>query len=311
MTCHCERIAEIGGVLRRAHRLRWPDPDSCAMQRNPSTVSWIGDCRRRQTILVCSSIRGTDRPRSRQRKARRPSVVAGSVAAAAAGADCVGTTLYGYTEPTGGALCFSWPLLANMTRDLKVPIMAEGHISSPEEARRAVDEGLRIVHHRNWKLKASLRKSAQLKSSPSRKIVRRRKNAAIAIVDCARSCDANPGWLDSLAARDMQNIRDRPDQAGDDSVAALTCRGGRLRGIADFANGPYQPGLDRGPADIHANQAMPAMMRRLLLGSINWRAPAMPLPNVPMPAWQNPWAKESPTSSIFSIHRQYSFRRFD
>lgn len=62
-------------------------------------------------------------------------------AAAAAGADCVGTTLYGYTERSGHHRSFSWQLLAEMRRRLGVPIMAEGHIVSPEDARRAVDRG--------------------------------------------------------------------------------------------------------------------------------------------------------------------------
>jgi glucokinase-like ROK family protein len=61
--------------------------------------------------------------------------------AAAAGADCVGTTLYGYTEQTSGHHAFSWQLLAQMKQRLSVPIMAEGHISTPEEARRAVADG--------------------------------------------------------------------------------------------------------------------------------------------------------------------------
>jgi len=64
-----------------------------------------------------------------------------AVTAAAAGADCVGTTLYGYTEQTRGHHGFSWQLLAQMKQRLSVPIMAEGHISTPEEARRAVADG--------------------------------------------------------------------------------------------------------------------------------------------------------------------------
>ena len=64
-----------------------------------------------------------------------------AMAAAAAGADCVGTTLNGYTEHTRNNTGFSWPLLVQMSRQLDVPIMAEGHISTPEEARRAVDAG--------------------------------------------------------------------------------------------------------------------------------------------------------------------------
>ena len=62
-------------------------------------------------------------------------------AAAAAGADMVGTTLNGYTEQTGNHDSFNWPLLAGMVRQIRVPVIAEGHISSPEEARRAVSAG--------------------------------------------------------------------------------------------------------------------------------------------------------------------------
>ncbi len=64
-----------------------------------------------------------------------------AIAAADAGADCVGTTLYGYTEQTRNGDSFSWRLLAEMKERLRVPIMAEGHLSTPEEARRAVDAG--------------------------------------------------------------------------------------------------------------------------------------------------------------------------
>jgi len=64
-----------------------------------------------------------------------------AIAAAEAGADCVGTTLYGYTERTRNHHTFSWPLLAQLKQHLRVPIMAEGHISTPEEARRAIAGG--------------------------------------------------------------------------------------------------------------------------------------------------------------------------
>ena len=64
-----------------------------------------------------------------------------ALAAAAAGADSVGTTLNGYTEDTRDNQTFSWPLLVQMAKQLDVPIMAEGHISTPEDARRAIDGG--------------------------------------------------------------------------------------------------------------------------------------------------------------------------
>ena len=64
-----------------------------------------------------------------------------AMAAAAAGVDCVGTTLNGYTESTRGNDSFSWGLLAHLSSHLHLPIMAEGHISTPAEARRAIDGG--------------------------------------------------------------------------------------------------------------------------------------------------------------------------
>jgi predicted NBD/HSP70 family sugar kinase/putative N-acetylmannosamine-6-phosphate epimerase len=64
-----------------------------------------------------------------------------AVVAKNAGADMVGTTLNGYTEQTRGTASFSWHLLADMVRQIHVPVIAEGHISSPEEARRALSIG--------------------------------------------------------------------------------------------------------------------------------------------------------------------------
>ncbi|MDE3148473.1 MAG: putative N-acetylmannosamine-6-phosphate 2-epimerase [Acidobacteriota bacterium] len=64
-----------------------------------------------------------------------------AVAAAEAGADFAGTTLNGYTEETRHIHSFNWPLLAEMVRQTRIPIIAEGHISTPAEARRAVAEG--------------------------------------------------------------------------------------------------------------------------------------------------------------------------
>ncbi|MGB8478929.1 MAG: putative N-acetylmannosamine-6-phosphate 2-epimerase [Acidobacteriaceae bacterium] len=62
-------------------------------------------------------------------------------AAAAAGADMIGTTLHGYTEQTQDARGFSWSKLADIIRETGRPVVAEGHISTPEEARRAIMSG--------------------------------------------------------------------------------------------------------------------------------------------------------------------------
>lgn len=66
-------------------------------------------------------------------------------AAAAAGADAVGTTLSGYTpySPTQNGPDLT--LVARLVRDLSVPIFAEGRIGSPEEARQALEMGATFV----------------------------------------------------------------------------------------------------------------------------------------------------------------------
>ncbi|MGC1871414.1 MAG: putative N-acetylmannosamine-6-phosphate 2-epimerase [Acidobacteriaceae bacterium] len=62
-------------------------------------------------------------------------------AAAAAGADMIGTTLHGYTEQTAHAQGFSWSLLDDMIRETGRPVVAEGRISTPDDARRAITAG--------------------------------------------------------------------------------------------------------------------------------------------------------------------------
>lgn len=64
-----------------------------------------------------------------------------AMAAAAAGVDCVGTTLYGYTDETRGHDTFGWPLLKQLRQQISVPIIAEGRIAAPKQARRAIDGG--------------------------------------------------------------------------------------------------------------------------------------------------------------------------
>lgn len=62
-------------------------------------------------------------------------------AAAQAGADLVGTTLYGYTEATQDQTPPGWDLLTQMVTRLTVPCICEGGIASPAMARAAIDRG--------------------------------------------------------------------------------------------------------------------------------------------------------------------------
>jgi N-acylglucosamine-6-phosphate 2-epimerase len=66
-------------------------------------------------------------------------------AAVDAGADIVGTTLYGYTAATNNYSPPSWQLLEEMVDELNVPVICEGGISSPEMAKKALDLGADAV----------------------------------------------------------------------------------------------------------------------------------------------------------------------
>ncbi|WP_008314696.1 N-acetylmannosamine-6-phosphate 2-epimerase [Leptolyngbya sp. PCC 6406] len=67
--------------------------------------------------------------------------LAAAQAAQAAGADIVGTTLYGYTETTQHCIPPSFDLLAEMVQALTVPCICEGGIATPSEAKTALEKG--------------------------------------------------------------------------------------------------------------------------------------------------------------------------
>jgi N-acylglucosamine-6-phosphate 2-epimerase len=64
-----------------------------------------------------------------------------ALAAEDAGADAVATTLYGFTPDTAGARAVNWELVEKLARTMRVPVIVEGHITVPEEVRRAFDAG--------------------------------------------------------------------------------------------------------------------------------------------------------------------------
>ncbi len=68
-----------------------------------------------------------------------------AIAAVAAGADLVGTTLYGYTAATQHQSPPSFELLAEMVKQLSVPVICEGGIASPDQAKQAIDLGAYAV----------------------------------------------------------------------------------------------------------------------------------------------------------------------
>jgi N-acylglucosamine-6-phosphate 2-epimerase len=68
-----------------------------------------------------------------------------AIAAESAGADCVGTTLYGYTAETQDLSPPGFDLLTSLVRQLSVPVICEGGISSPQMAHRALELGAYTV----------------------------------------------------------------------------------------------------------------------------------------------------------------------
>ncbi|MBS1799541.1 MAG: putative N-acetylmannosamine-6-phosphate 2-epimerase [Acidobacteria bacterium] len=63
------------------------------------------------------------------------------IAAAEAGVDLIGPTLNGYTEATKNSAGFDWKLLRDLQTKTGRPVIAEGRINTPEDARRAIEEG--------------------------------------------------------------------------------------------------------------------------------------------------------------------------
>jgi len=68
-----------------------------------------------------------------------------AIAASRAGADLIGTTLYGYTAATKHQTPPGFDLLAQMVAAIDVPIICEGGIASPQMARHAMTLGAYAV----------------------------------------------------------------------------------------------------------------------------------------------------------------------
>lgn len=62
-----------------------------------------------------------------------------------AGADIVGTTLFGYTAETKTSAPPGWELLTQIIENLDIFVICEGGISSPEMAKKALDLGADAV----------------------------------------------------------------------------------------------------------------------------------------------------------------------
>lgn len=68
-----------------------------------------------------------------------------AIAAADAGADLIGTTLYGYTAATQHFNPPGFDLLSELVKKLEIPIICEGGIASTQMAKQALDLGAYAV----------------------------------------------------------------------------------------------------------------------------------------------------------------------
>lgn len=64
-----------------------------------------------------------------------------AIAARDLGVDFIGTTLYGYTEETKQFHPPNFQLIAELVKEIDKPIICEGGIKTPEEAKKALDIG--------------------------------------------------------------------------------------------------------------------------------------------------------------------------
>jgi N-acylglucosamine-6-phosphate 2-epimerase len=117
--CHAEAIAAAGADIIAL---------DCTLRPRPAGEIFPEIIRRIHTDLNCAVMADIDSFASAQ-------------AAATAGADVIGTTLYGYTGETGHLKPPGFDLLERMVRELPVPSICEGGIASATSAREALDRG--------------------------------------------------------------------------------------------------------------------------------------------------------------------------
>ncbi|AHH93527.1 N-acetylmannosamine-6-phosphate 2-epimerase [Kutzneria viridogrisea] len=114
---HARAVAEAGADVVAVDGTLRPRPDGRGFADTVAAVHELGR-------LVMADVATVDE----------------GLAAEQAGADLVSTTLSGYTGgpvPTGPDL----DLVAELAKRLAVPLVAEGRIASPEQARRALEAG--------------------------------------------------------------------------------------------------------------------------------------------------------------------------
>ncbi|GAA2621751.1 N-acetylmannosamine-6-phosphate 2-epimerase [Streptomyces axinellae] len=115
---HARAVGDAGAEIVAVDATARPRPDGRPLSETIETVHGMG-------ALLMADV----------------STVEEGVAAAAAGADLVSTTLSGYTPYSRQAPGPDLDLVGELARRLEVPVCAEGRLHSPEQARAAMDAG--------------------------------------------------------------------------------------------------------------------------------------------------------------------------
>jgi N-acylglucosamine-6-phosphate 2-epimerase len=116
---HARAVAEAGAEIVAIDATGRPRPDRSTV---PDLVTGL---RRTHRCLVMADV----------------STIEEGAAAAAAGADLVATTLSGYTPYSRRRPGPDLGLVAALAAEVEVPVVAEGRIATPQEARAALDAG--------------------------------------------------------------------------------------------------------------------------------------------------------------------------
>ncbi|MGW8887548.1 N-acetylmannosamine-6-phosphate 2-epimerase [Streptomyces sp. NPDC055749] len=119
---HARQIAEAGADLVALDATARPRPDGLPLAETIAALHRLG-------IGVLADV----------------STHQEGLAAAAAGADAVATTLSGYTPHSARLEGPDFALMTSLARALHVPLIAEGRIGTPEEAARALGRGAHAV----------------------------------------------------------------------------------------------------------------------------------------------------------------------
>lgn len=120
---HARHIAEAGADVIALDCTLRPRPDGSTVAEN---IAWIHSELNKPVFADVSTVEE-------------------GVAAAAAGADFIGTTLSGYTAYSRQLNIPDFELMRNLVEHVNVPVFAEGRIHTPEQARTALDQGVWAV----------------------------------------------------------------------------------------------------------------------------------------------------------------------